>query len=211
MAEARPSETLSRTSFGILFSVSIVVAIGNTGLQSVLPSMSRELGFKDWMAPAIFSLSAVLWAIMSPIWARQSDLRGRKPLIIVGLTGFLVSMILCGVVISAGLHHLVDYFTVFILFLFVEVVRDGVQMDRMRLRDFQFRFTLWAAQDFALLDFVLIHVNFGATIGAANHGTILRRNIRGAESRRIATATDHRIIYRERGSQSQPVTKELLR
>jgi hypothetical protein len=85
----------------------------------------------------------------------------------------------------------------FLIFLFVEVVRDGVQMDRMRLRDFQFRFTLWAAQDFALLDFVLIHVNFGATIGAANHGTILRRNIRGAESRRIATATDHRIIYRE--------------
>jgi hypothetical protein len=57
---------------------------------------------------------------------------------------------------------------------FIEVVGDGIQMDRMRLRDFQFRFALWAAQDFALLDFVLIHVYFGATIGAANHGTILR-------------------------------------
>ena len=118
MAEARPSETLSRTSFGILFCVSIVVAIGNTGLQSVLPSMSRELGFKDWMAPAIFSLSAVLWAIMSPIWARQSDLRGRKPLIMLGLIGFLISMVLCGLVISAGLHHVFGYLAVFILFLF---------------------------------------------------------------------------------------------
>ena len=44
---------------------------------------------------------------------------------------------------------------------------------------------------------VFERINFGATIGAANHGRILRRNIRGAESRRIATATDHRIIYRE--------------
>jgi hypothetical protein len=55
-------------------------------------------------------------------------------------------------------------------------------MDRMRLGNFQFGFTLWAAQDFALLDFVLVHIYFGATIGAANHGTILRKNIRGAGS-----------------------------
>jgi hypothetical protein len=69
-------------------------------------------------------------------------------------------------------------FVVFFLFVFfvivIEVVGNGIDMDGMRLRDFQFGFTFRAAQDFALLDFVLIHVNFGATIGAANHGTILR-------------------------------------
>jgi hypothetical protein len=68
----------------------------------------------------------------------------------------------------------------FLVFLFIEVVGNGVEMDRMRLGNFQFGFTLWAAQDFALLDFVLVHIYFGATIGAANHGTILRKNIRGA-------------------------------
>ena len=54
-------------------------------------------------------------------------------------------------------------------------------MDGMRLRDFQFGFTLGAAQDFALLHFVFIDINFGATIGAANHGTILRTGIHGPE------------------------------
>ena len=102
---------------------------------------------------------------------------------------------------------------VFILFffvvLFIEVIGNRIEMHGMRLGHFQFRFTLWAAQDFALLDFVLIHIYFGATIGAANHGTILRKNIRGAEPWRIATATDHRIIYRERGSQS--IDEEKLR
>jgi len=97
----------------------------------------------------------------------------------------------------------------FLVFLLVEVIGDGVQMDRVRLRDFQFLFTFWAAQNFALLDFILVHIYFGATIGAANHGTILRNNIRGAGSGRIATATDHRIIYRESGS--QPVHRDLLR
>jgi hypothetical protein len=66
------------------------------------------------------------------------------------------------------------------VFLFIEVVGNGVEMDGVRLGNFQFGFTLWAAQDFALLDFVLVHIYFGATIGAANHGTILRKNIRGA-------------------------------
>jgi hypothetical protein len=71
-------------------------------------------------------------------------------------------------------------FVLFVLFV-VEVVGNGIYVDGMRLRDFQFGFTFGAAQDFALLYFVLIHVNFGATIGAANHGTILRTKFRGAE------------------------------
>ena len=78
-------------------------------------------------------------------------------------------------------------FFVFILFFVlvsVEIVRNGIQMHGVRLRDFEFDFTLWAAQDFALLDFVFVHIKFGATIGAANHGTILRTKIRVAgESR----------------------------
>jgi hypothetical protein len=68
----------------------------------------------------------------------------------------------------------------FFVFLVIEVVGNRIEMDGMRLGNFQFGFTLWAAQDFALLDFVLVHIYFGATIGAANHGTILRKNIRGA-------------------------------
>jgi hypothetical protein len=72
-------------------------------------------------------------------------------------------------------------FVAFFLFLVVEVIGNGIQMDGVRLRHFELGFALRAAQDFALFHFVLIHVNFGATIGAANHGTILRTKIRGAE------------------------------
>jgi hypothetical protein len=70
-------------------------------------------------------------------------------------------------------------FLALFVFLVVEVVGDGIQMNRMGLRDFQFGFTLRAAQDFALLDFVFVDINFGATIRAANHGTILRTRIHG--------------------------------
>jgi MFS family permease len=122
MATDEPPTKLSRRSFGILFAVSMVVAVGNTGLLSVLPSIGREIGIPDPMVAAIFSLSALLWAIGSPFWARQSDVHGRKPLIMLGLVGFAVSMFLCGLVVSAGLHKLASPMIIFLLFLFARAL-----------------------------------------------------------------------------------------
>ena len=100
----------------------MVTALGNTGMQSVLPAIGREIGIPDPMVAAIFSLSALLWAFSSPTWAKQSDVRGRKPLIMLGLAGFLVSMILCGVVVSAGVRHLAAPMVIFVLFLLARAV-----------------------------------------------------------------------------------------
>lgn len=108
---------LAPRSFAILFAVSIVVAIGNTGLMSILPAIGREIDIPDAFMAAIFSLSALLWAVMSPIWARESDKRGRKPLIMLGLAGFAVSMLCCGLVVTAGLNHLAPWYVIFIVFL----------------------------------------------------------------------------------------------
>jgi MFS family permease len=122
MSMDEPVTKLSRRSFGILFAVSIVVAIGNTGLLSVLPAIGRQIGIPDPMVAAIFSLSALLWAIGSPFWARQSDVHGRKPLIMLGLAGFAVSMFLCGLVVSAGLAQLAAPMVIFLLFLFARAL-----------------------------------------------------------------------------------------
>jgi MFS family permease len=108
---------LSRGTFGILFSVSFVVAIGNTGLITLLPAIGRQIGMPDVLTSAVFSLSALIWALMSPYWARKSDQQGRKPLIMLGLAGFALSMFLCGLVVSAGLHKLAAPVVIFGLFL----------------------------------------------------------------------------------------------
>ncbi len=107
----------NRGPFAILFGVSVATALGNNGMLSVLPAIGRQIGIPDAMVAAIFSLSAVLWAITSPIWARQSDIRGRKPLIMLGLGGFCISMTLCAIVVSAGLRHLAAPMVIFVLFL----------------------------------------------------------------------------------------------
>lgn len=113
---------LSRRAFAIIFSLSMTTAIGNNGLQSVLPSIGRSIGIADSMVAAIFSLSSLLWAVSSPFWARQSDLHGRKLLMIVGLAGFAVSMIFCGLVVTAGVHHLATPTVVFGSFLICRAI-----------------------------------------------------------------------------------------
>jgi MFS family permease len=113
---ATPEQVRAR-SFAILFGVSVVTALGNSGMQSVLPAIGRQIGIPDPMVAAIFSLSALLWALVSPFWARQSDLRGRKPLIMLGLAGFALSMIACGVVVSAGVRHFATPMIIFGFFL----------------------------------------------------------------------------------------------
>ncbi|WP_293906368.1 MFS transporter [Phenylobacterium sp.] len=108
---------MSKRTFTIIFGVSLATQIGNTGLISVLPPIGRSIGLADEMVVSIFSLSALLWAFTSPRWAAASDRYGRKPLMMVGLAGFMVSMALCGLVVKAGLLHMATPLVIFGAFL----------------------------------------------------------------------------------------------
>lgn len=112
-----PVAGLPKGAFVIVFCVSLAVAVGNTGMQSVLPAIGRSIDIPDFMVAAIYSLSALLWAFSSPWWARRSDISGRKPLMLVGLGGFAVSMTLCALVVGAGLLGWSTPMVIFTLFL----------------------------------------------------------------------------------------------
>jgi hypothetical protein len=85
------------------------------------------------------------------------------------------------------------FFFVVFLFFVIEVVRDEVQMHGMRLGDLKLGFALGAAQDFAFFDFVFVHVNFGGTLRATDHGSILRSNVRRAGPYRLCRR--HGVLY----------------
>jgi MFS family permease len=114
--------TMAKGALAIVFSVQLVTAIGNTGMQSVLPAIGRQIGIPDFLIAGIFSLSALLWAICSPFWAREADRRGRKPLIMLGMAGFAVSMMLCAGVVAAGLRHLAGPLVIFLVFLLARAI-----------------------------------------------------------------------------------------
>jgi hypothetical protein len=108
---------LSRERFALLYSVMLVAAAGNTAMQSLLPAIGRDLGVADiWVAVA-FSLSALVWVAMAPVWAHRADRRGRRALMRLGLAGFIVSMLICGGALAAGLAGFAGGMTVFAIFM----------------------------------------------------------------------------------------------
>lgn len=103
----------------VLFMVMLVAAAGNTAMQSILPALGTKLGIADVWVSLAFSWSALLWVLTAPLWARQSDRRGRRALMALGLVGFSSSMLLCGLTLWAGITGLIGgglTFAVFALF-----------------------------------------------------------------------------------------------
>ena len=96
---------LKSEAFGLLFIVTLTAGAGNMALQSVLPAIGREFGLADTLVAFAFALSALLWTVCSPFWARLSDRWGRKRVMMIGLTGFIVSMLGFGVAATLGLVH----------------------------------------------------------------------------------------------------------
>ena len=95
MAGASPlhedEQRLPRPLLALLFAVTFMTAVGNLGLVSVMPAIGRALAIPDALIAMTFSLSALAWALTSPLWARRSDRQGRKPMLLLGLGGFCFS------------------------------------------------------------------------------------------------------------------------
>jgi hypothetical protein len=89
-----------------------------------------------------------------------------------------------------------NLYFLFIIFvvIFLVVVGNHAQMHRVCLLDFHLGFALRAAQDLAFFYFVFVHINFGGTLRAADHGSILHRFVGPAAPRSPLVAVE-RIIY----------------
>ncbi|HEY7809956.1 MAG TPA: MFS transporter [Allosphingosinicella sp.] len=113
---------LRKGRFALLFAVMLVAAAGNTAMQSLMPSIGRQLRIPDLWVAVAFSLSAVVWVFTAPHWARKADQRGRRALMRLGLYGFIISMLICGGVLAAGLAGLLTGTAVFVIFIFGRAV-----------------------------------------------------------------------------------------
>jgi MFS family permease len=107
---------LSTPHFLLLYAAMLVAAAGNTSLQAVMPAIGREIGIADFWVAIAYTWSAVLWVVLAPYWAERSDHHGRKVLTLLGVAGFIVSMLLCGLILHAGLEGWISGALTFILF-----------------------------------------------------------------------------------------------
>ena len=113
---ATKSHSIPADRMAVLFAVMLVAAAGNTAMQSILPAIGAKLHIPDVWVSLAFSWSALLWVLTAPHWARQSDKRGRKALMALGVIGFLSSMALCGLTLWAGLTGWLAAGATFVIF-----------------------------------------------------------------------------------------------
>jgi MFS family permease len=119
------STALSAPHFLLLYGAMLVAAAGNTALQSVMPAIGREIGIADVCVAIAYTWSAVLWVALAPYWAEKSDRHGRKMLTVMGVSGFIVSMLLCGTVLYFGLKGWIGGAVTFSLFALFRSIYGG--------------------------------------------------------------------------------------
>ena len=71
-------------------------------LFAILPPAARALGLSPFRISTIFAASASIWVFVSPWWGRRSDVWGRRPVILIGLLGYGLSMALLATTIQLG-------------------------------------------------------------------------------------------------------------
>ena len=72
-----------------------LVAIDATILATAVPTLVAELGSFE-LFPWLFSIYLLAQAVSTPLFAKFSDMVGRKPIILIGIGLFLIGSILCG-------------------------------------------------------------------------------------------------------------------
>ena len=117
---------LTTPHFLLLFAAMLVAAAGNTALQSIMPAIGRAIGIADLYVAVAYTSSAVLWVMFAPYWARMSDRHGRKALTLLGVGGFIVSMTLCGIVLTLGLNRTLSGALTFTLFAAARAIYGGL-------------------------------------------------------------------------------------
>ena len=72
-----------------------LAAIDSTIVATAIPQITGDLGgFSKF--PWVFSIYLLTQAVTVPIYGRLSDHFGRKPILLLGIAGFLVGSVLCG-------------------------------------------------------------------------------------------------------------------
>ncbi|MDX2234129.1 MAG: MFS transporter [Hyphomonadaceae bacterium] len=115
-----------RRSFILLFCCTLVVGFGNTMLLALLPPLARRLDLPVSSVGWIFSLSALIWVFASSYWGRESDRRGRKPVIAIGFAAYAVSMAAFAVVCVIGLAGWIGPTVIFIGLLLTRAIFGAV-------------------------------------------------------------------------------------
>ena len=99
---------LVRVMAGLMIGL-FLAAIDSTVVGTAIPTIARELGGFE-LYPWVFSGYLLTSTTSVPLWGRLADIRGRRVVILVGITLFVLGSVLCG--LSANMFELIVFRTI---------------------------------------------------------------------------------------------------
>ena len=83
-----------KQSFSLIMVIIVFVSMGQSVYWQTMPVIGRELGFEVWVINLMVSISAFMFLLFTPYWGKLSDTSGRKIVLLVGLSGYVISTLL---------------------------------------------------------------------------------------------------------------------
>lgn len=88
----------------ILFLTIFIAMLGLSILFPIIGPLGRELGLSETQTAWFATAYSLMQFVFSPVWGAHSERRGRRPVLLLGLTGFALSFGLFAVVAELGLR-----------------------------------------------------------------------------------------------------------
>ncbi len=105
-AETEFSKKTNSKILSILMFIIVFVSMGQSVYWQTMPILGRELGFSEVQINSLISISAAMFIIFTPFWGRLSDRIGRKSVLIMGLSGYVISSLIFCVLVACGLLNI---------------------------------------------------------------------------------------------------------
>ena len=115
------SNILSSLMLIILF-----VSMGQSVYWQTMPIIGREFSFTEIEINTLVSISAAMFIIFTPFWGKLSDRIGRKKVLLIGLSGYVLSNIVFLYSASLGLIGAFTGFSLLMILLISRVINSAI-------------------------------------------------------------------------------------
>ena len=109
-----------------LMLVILFVSMGQSVYWQTMPIIGREFQFTEIEINTLVSISAAMFIIFTPFWGKLSDRIGRKAVLLIGLTGYVLSNVLFLYSASLGLIGTVTGFSLLMILLAARIVNSAI-------------------------------------------------------------------------------------
>lgn len=109
-----------------LMLIILFVSMGQSVYWQTMPIIGREFNFSEIEINTLVSISAAMFIIFTPFWGRLSDRIGRKAVLLIGLSGYVLSNLIFLYSASLGLIGYVTGFSLLMILLIARIVNSAI-------------------------------------------------------------------------------------